>query len=448
MSVNNSKTFISIIISIIFLNQIYSQCQTSNCKDGFGVYYFSNGDVYRGNWVNDQRTGYGEYFWTNGNLYKGNFLNGLWHGEGTTIFSNGDVEVAIFENGKLINQLSYLYSNQKTGGCVIGNCQNGFGKYIYTNGVYEGNFINGKWEGKGIHIAPNGDKYEGEFLNSKRNGYGVFVWAKGTKYEGNWIDGKVEGQGTYHYLDGSWYTGNFSNYIRTGYGEYHYANGSLYKGQWYNGQRHGVGVHEYTDLTIEDGMFENGKFIGTKTSKTLNSTVNNSTTNKSTTTTNTISTTNTQTCAYKFSKPTNLTYKFVDNRDYCCRCKTERALYEKNKNDNYKNEQSIYYIGEKLYLHFDQVNADENHRKADIDRMREFLNANYPGFLNGYIITGASLMAELGYLNDLSSLFNKKDALVYGSTVRKVDLYGSKLNKFCSPYCEEKCDYESNCKCY
>jgi hypothetical protein len=84
-----------------------------------------------------------------------------------------------------------------------------------------------------------------------------------------------------------------------------------------------------------------------------------------------------QTCAYKFSKPTNLTYKFVDNRDYCCRCKTERALYEKNKNDNYKNEQSIYYIGEKLYLHFDQVNADENHRKADIDRMRDEINEGY-----------------------------------------------------------------------
>lgn len=42
-------------------------------------------------------------------------------------------------------------------------------KKIYKNGdTYEGFFVNGKREGKGVYIYQNGDKYEGEFKRGKK----------------------------------------------------------------------------------------------------------------------------------------------------------------------------------------------------------------------------------------------------------------------------------------
>jgi len=36
--------------------------------------------------------------------------------------------------------------------------------------VYEGNFKDGIYHGKGIYIFKNGDKHEGEWIYGKRNG--------------------------------------------------------------------------------------------------------------------------------------------------------------------------------------------------------------------------------------------------------------------------------------
>ena len=49
-----------------------------NCK--------SNGDVYDGEWINDQKSGYGKFIFANGNQYTGEFLNSKKHGKGVFIF--------------------------------------------------------------------------------------------------------------------------------------------------------------------------------------------------------------------------------------------------------------------------------------------------------------------------------------------------------------------------
>ena len=238
-------------------------------ENGFGVLELSEGNVYRGNFLSHQPSGYGEWYFTNGDVYKGEFVNGKFQGNGKYFFNNGDVKDAVWENGKEIKQISYQYGNLQAGGCVSGNCNNGFGKYIYANGTYEGNFLNGQWMGKGKHTFTNGDVYEGEFKGFKRNGFGMLKWANGKKYEGNWVDGKVEGQGTYYYLDGSKYIGNFSNYVRTGYGIYYYSDGSIYSGNWTNGKMNGQGKREYPSGKIEEGIFENDKFISQNSSSSV-----------------------------------------------------------------------------------------------------------------------------------------------------------------------------------
>ena len=47
----------------------------------------------------------------------------------------------------------------------------------------------------GILKWPNGEQYEGEFLDGQFDGYGVFYYANNTQYQGNWKNGKKFGEG-------------------------------------------------------------------------------------------------------------------------------------------------------------------------------------------------------------------------------------------------------------
>ena len=51
-------------------------------KEGEGIYYCSNGDYYRGLFVNDKICGQGVYTWKNEDQYKGEFKNNLIEGDG------------------------------------------------------------------------------------------------------------------------------------------------------------------------------------------------------------------------------------------------------------------------------------------------------------------------------------------------------------------------------
>ncbi len=65
------------------------------------------------------------------------------------------------------------------GKCVIGDCKNGVGTYLWDDGdIYEGSFENGKLNGVGITIMydENGMLYgthDGQFRNGMPNGWGT-----------------------------------------------------------------------------------------------------------------------------------------------------------------------------------------------------------------------------------------------------------------------------------
>ena len=72
---------------------------------------------------------------------------------------------------------------------------------------YEGEFRDGKREGRGVFTGANGDRYEGEFRDGEP-GRGVFTWADGDRYEGEFRDGKPHGFGDYRTV-GELYIGNW-----------------------------------------------------------------------------------------------------------------------------------------------------------------------------------------------------------------------------------------------
>ena len=64
--------------------------------------------------------------------------------------------------------LSFLISSTvfaRSTGCKEGNCENGFGKWVYTDKTtYEGQWVETKKNGQGIETWPNGYIYKGCLL--------------------------------------------------------------------------------------------------------------------------------------------------------------------------------------------------------------------------------------------------------------------------------------------
>ena len=59
-------------------------------KEGEGVYYYMNGNTYKGSWKKDKKHGYGEYkYYLTGERYEGEWINGDKKGQGTFEFSFG-----------------------------------------------------------------------------------------------------------------------------------------------------------------------------------------------------------------------------------------------------------------------------------------------------------------------------------------------------------------------
>jgi len=95
---------------------------------------------------------------------------------------------------------------------------NGIGVAIYNNGHalrYAGNFLNGKYHGRGAMVFSDGSFLSGEWKNGKLNGKGANLTKNGNFYSGNFTDGKKEGKGYLLYKDngilmGEWKDDKFS----------------------------------------------------------------------------------------------------------------------------------------------------------------------------------------------------------------------------------------------
>jgi len=80
---------------------------------------------------------------------------------------------------------NFEVEDEQLTGCVEGDCENGKGRYVYSDGsVYEGEFKNGKKDGRGVYTygsksINDGSVYKGYFTQGKKNGFGKFTHKKG-----------------------------------------------------------------------------------------------------------------------------------------------------------------------------------------------------------------------------------------------------------------------------
>lgn len=109
--------------------------------------------------------------------------------------------------------------------------------------------------GEGVQTYSNGDIYEGEFYQGRCSGSGVYYFYKSGRYEGDWVDGKYDGYGVETWARGSRYRGQYRQGMRDGYGIYRFYTGDVYSGHWSNGQSHGLGMQ-----TCGDGSYYIGEF--------------------------------------------------------------------------------------------------------------------------------------------------------------------------------------------
>ena len=71
---------------------------------GQGSYFYTNGNVYVGNYFNGYKHGYGIITYSSGEKFSGYFKNNLRHGKGTFSDINGKEKLIEYRNGNVIKK--------------------------------------------------------------------------------------------------------------------------------------------------------------------------------------------------------------------------------------------------------------------------------------------------------------------------------------------------------
>eukprot|EP01113_Clastostelium_recurvatum_P005450 TRINITY_DN1243_c0_g2_i2.p1 TRINITY_DN1243_c0_g2~~TRINITY_DN1243_c0_g2_i2.p1 ORF type:complete len:1190 (+),score=319.37 TRINITY_DN1243_c0_g2_i2:16-3585(+) len=191
-------------------------------KEGKGKMTFVAGEVYDGQWVDDKPYGEGVMTFPHGDVYTGAFLAGRMHGRGVLQYRDGAAYSGLWKE----------------------DAPNGNGCMVTKLSTKDGNWVNGKLNGKGTEVFNDGNRYEGMWSNGIIEGKGTFYYRNESVYEGNMKDGMRAGHGKLtDPLLGEVYEGEWSNDLKDGKGVLTCGDGGSYTGTWQRGKRHGTGVY-------------------------------------------------------------------------------------------------------------------------------------------------------------------------------------------------------------
>lgn len=232
-----------------------------------------NGEIYEGQFKNGLRDGLGTCVYTNGDMYEGEWKDGIVHGKGLITDKNGNfVCDGEFHEGRLNGKATFQHADgSKYVGDWRENRRHGYGTYNDSDGnVYRGEWKDNLRQGHGISTDISGNSFEGEWFKDMRHGPGNLKGANGTLYEGVWKNNQLEGRGIILYPDGSRYEGTLRGGIKDGRGMYIFASKAEYEGRFRDDRIHGMGtlrmeksvsVTKYggkyvEEMTVDDGHQE------------------------------------------------------------------------------------------------------------------------------------------------------------------------------------------------
>jgi len=275
-------------------------------KNGKGKDYNDNHIIFEGQYLNGLKNGKGKEYDKEGNLiFEGEYLY------------NYKIKGREYINGKLEYEGEYLFNKKWNGkgydenGNIVYELKNGNGKVkeyysLGKNIIFEGEYINGKKEGKGkeffidkgkklifeglykdgkrwtgigydinnnisykliegkgiVNDYNYNDKYliyQGEYLNGVKNGKGKIYSFIGLIFEGEFINGIIKGKGKEYENGEVIFDGEFLNGYRYGIGK-EYDNGKLiFEGEYINGRRNGQGIEYFENNLMIEGEYLNGK---------------------------------------------------------------------------------------------------------------------------------------------------------------------------------------------
>ncbi len=147
-------------------------CVSGDCINGWGVYIYDDGSLHAGTWKNGTQNYFGVKFWASGDFYFGLYKDGDRKTNRQGFYADKNGTTTAYVNPPTYNET----------GCVSGNCDNGFGTYIWKNGdIHTGYWIDGVQHYIGIKFWHDNDFFIGIYKEGKRRSRGLYVYEDGTK---------------------------------------------------------------------------------------------------------------------------------------------------------------------------------------------------------------------------------------------------------------------------
>ena len=197
-------------------------------------------------------------------IMKGTWRNDQFTGWGIKCLRNGDIYEGKFINGELNGKGIFKNGKNIYEGEFINGERHGYGDFTTETYHYKGEFKNNKMDGKGeIDFYEDSQRYEGTFSENNITGKGIYKWKNGDIYEGYMKNGKRNGKGIYTQHNGKIYEGEYINDIQEGKGKLIYPEGKTFEGNFVNGKLDGEVLYTENDKTNKV-IFSEGKLINSK----------------------------------------------------------------------------------------------------------------------------------------------------------------------------------------
>lgn len=170
-----------------------------------------------------------------------------------------------------------------TTGCLSGNCHDGWGKWQFNNGYYDGFWVDGKKQGYGLYDWDEFGVYIGFWNNDNMEGYGSYENERKEIKRGMYYNGTLEGFGEEYDGYDQWNQGIYKNHslvteyawkenakekgcvygeCKDDYGQYVWDNGDYFSGFFKGGKPH-LGTYQFSNGDTYMGMYNaQGQFHG------------------------------------------------------------------------------------------------------------------------------------------------------------------------------------------